>query len=119
MALKSKGVDMSLKHTPGPWRLHDKIPTLVVTGELEIAMTECLSERADYARALSLRAYNKATREANARLIAAAPELADACQLTMDYFADPGDLLSPLRIKKTAELITKVHAALIKAGVEK
>ena len=65
---------MSAKHTPGPWRLYQG-PLLYVEADNHVGPIAELRSRLDYGRMHPLVAE---TRDANARLIAAAPELLEA-----------------------------------------
>jgi len=88
------------EHTPGPWRLYDEKPSLailVLTNEQPIA-----KESVAYAGADTVQVFQKsqgeATALANARLIAAAPELLEACerllrQVVVEQHAVPGALI--------------------------
>lgn len=92
--------DMEAKHTPGPWafggegpRPHHRIKDVYVSGQddagisLGFAVTSDPDKRAEY--------------RANARLIAAAPELLEALQLIAD--TDPIDAaLDPQRAVRVA-----------------
>lgn len=62
---------MSAKHTPGPWRLYQG-PLLYVEADNHVGPIAELRSRLDYGRMHPLVAE---TRDANARLIAAAPVL--------------------------------------------
>lgn len=65
------------KHTPGPWRIvQDRVPASLEVYAGKTAIAECW-RRADVE-----------TEIANARLIAAAPELLVALQLMVDRFID-------------------------------
>ena len=97
-------------HTPGPWhyrhrfhpgdREHDQIDAYAITAQRgEITIAETL--------------YSCADDEANAHLIAAAPELLAACQLARDYFQDP------IGFKKTAALMDELLGAIRKATGKK
>lgn len=61
------------KHTPGPWKQHLVDETLIVASD----RTTVASTSIDYDKA--------ETAEANARLIAAAPELLEALKIARDY----------------------------------
>lgn len=63
-------------HTPGPWKEHEGF--IVGPDDETIADPRCLPPTAD----------NTATMDANARLIAAAPELLEACKMLLPYVAD-------------------------------
>jgi hypothetical protein len=58
-----------MTHTPGPWLIESKV--YVCGGECCVAVTETYS---------AMQKLSPEQREANARLIAAAPELLEACQ---------------------------------------
>lgn len=68
------------KHTQGPW-IVAKEKTIIRTGELLVASTEPLEAFIG----TGLREYNRATREANARLIAAAPEMLEALKVALKH----------------------------------
>lgn len=90
------------KHTPGPWMIHDIDKELVTDGKRRIASTcEAITIG-------SIREYGRKTREANATLIAAAPEL---------YIALNELLAHVHKLSKwiPQELETKCVHALIKA----
>jgi hypothetical protein len=72
---------MSNKHTPGPWSINERAQVVAADGG-HIAYVEC------------------APVIANARLVAAAPELLEALQLIAQ--TDPGALLSMRSIARAA-----------------
>ena len=68
------------KHTPGPWRVvEDRVPASLEVYAGKTAIAEC------WRRADAL------TELANARLVAAAPELLQSLQEVIQYFDAPGD----------------------------
>ena len=64
---------METKHTPGPWSVGDSIDGATVHNESELMVAFCRNLAFDLGECA-----------ANARLIAAAPELLEACQLALD-----------------------------------
>lgn len=78
---------MSAQHTPGPWRTLRKNPRRVVgSGSRHIIIAGCytsLSKGRGLAAMQSGGSPDQRTAEANARLIAAAPELLDALEVSM------------------------------------
>ncbi len=69
------------EHTPGPWHVGRKVRNQVYArdGLDIIAQCDTMSEA------------TRVTEEANARLIAAAPDLLAAAQLALEAVADPAD----------------------------
>ena len=82
---------MSAKHTPGPWReLHT-----------------CIDDSRGYQIChIDLHGKSEAERDANRRLIAAAPELLDALKDMLDYYGTAS---------ANVEFLTKARAAIAKA----
>jgi hypothetical protein len=76
-------IEMKTTHTPGPWRVHEKSPTLVIDKHgLVIAQAHSYAECG----------IMRDEAEANARLIAAAPELLEALESVVEmYDARPCD----------------------------
>ena len=97
---------MGAKHTPGPWRFSDTMGGAQVTtsriGILEGSKRIC-----------TISDFDKEVRviHANGKLIAAAPDLLEACQRFMDLFSDcdmrPED--------ESHEVATIIRAAISKA----
>lgn len=68
-----------MQHTPGPWMGHSKNGRIVMAGDTKVATAE--------------RTVNPPEAFTNAKLIAAAPELLEACKAVLQYleqYADPG-----------------------------
>lgn len=63
---------MTVKHTPGPWGVYPDCPNTMVYCDDKAGsrVADCSSETTDL---------SKEEKEANAKLIAAAPELLEAC----------------------------------------
>ena len=107
---------MSSKHTPGPWRLEEVVdrsikhlcPVADVDGFslLTVVHTEgndgneCIPFAAVY-------------RDADARLIAAAPELLDACRMVL-FLEHLGGMLPGVK-EIVQEAVNKARAAIAKA----
>ena len=92
---------MTADHTPGPWRRQIIAPTF------EHTSIETANGKLAIARVYS--------RGANARLIAAAPELLEACKLIVSVF----DALPPTSAARTERLqINAARAAIAKATGE-
>ena len=70
---------MNTKHTPGPWRLSTSNPLAVNTSSAEMAIGIATTHGTDDSNYSSFFPSLEQA-EANARLIAAAPELLDALQ---------------------------------------
>ena len=88
---------MEAKHTPGPWKVDKELTSR--SGEWLIAM-----DAGDKGRGIAIAETRVATGAelANARLIAAAPELLEALQLIAD--TDPVDAaLDPQRAVRIAQ----------------
>lgn len=80
MATETKQV----KHTPGPWHVGVERKQCVYSGVAEVAGTKFIAD-------LSNPFDDGDTIQANARLIAAAPDLLEACKAIS---TDPGDMAS-------------------------
>lgn len=79
---------MSSNHTPGPWRTFNwKGQETIVQNHVGQAIADC-----DVNRYLELSA-----KQANARLIAAAPELLEALQSIIEFANDPCGALHTVR----------------------
>lgn len=75
---------MSAKHTRGPWQVEDAAGEITICAETGTAIDESICFVADGG-------WNQMPRKtaiANARLIAAAPELLEALQAFVNYVAD-------------------------------
>lgn len=75
---KEERIDiMENKHTKGPWEVSKVIRNKIIASKTAITIADCCITN------LIL----KAERDANARLIAAAPDLLEACKLAAKYVA--------------------------------
>ena len=102
---------MSAQHTPGPWRLYQG-PLLYVEADGHLGPIAELRSRLDVGYLHPLVAE---TREANARLIAAAPDLLEACKLIVSAF----DALAPASAARNEPMqINAARAAIAKATRE-
>lgn len=74
--------EIAAKHTPGPWRAreHNSGASIVDAGPFQILLTNTVGATAD-------------VWTANARLIAAAPELLQLVKEALDEFENPHSLL--------------------------
>lgn len=68
---------MNAQHTPGPWAIKAYSDTILISHYIGMGSNEVVA-RAEPAR-------RPAIREANARLISAAPELLAACRWMQDF----------------------------------
>lgn len=89
------------KHTPGPWKQHLVDETLIIAND----QTAIASTSIDYDRA--------ETAEANARLIAAAPELLCSCRALVESF--DAYVKEQIRIIEQPVEITAARIAIAKA----
>ena len=80
---------MKTKHTPGPWNVKDSD---TVVGPAGNVVAECCGY-SDKATTPEQQA--QGGRESNARLIAAAPELLEACRLIVLAYGHMDDLTNP------------------------
>jgi len=71
---------MAVKYTPGPWEVKDKT-TIYGRGMAKFTIIRVATAHRDH---------SSLTAQANARLIAAAPELLEALQHAHDYLAASG-----------------------------
>lgn len=81
---------MSGNWTPGPWRVDPKFACDVQSGDGAVEIG-CAWERPDLGRTMIVRGPvlpEPGHAEANARLIASAPDLAEALALALEYWAD-------------------------------
>lgn len=97
-------------HTPGPWRVDPDYSADIQTadGRLEIAaiMSDYTTDNAP----------PEAKAAANARLIAAAPELLDALAALLDDYVLTYDCACNYQLDADAEpVVTKARAAIVKA----
>lgn len=104
---------MTAKHTPGPWEVGKAATCSVWVGDTQVASCnwtiecpDCGSKEADYR--VGKDAFNPTeVREANARLIAAAPDLLEACKLLYaELVNDNADLDC---VKQAAHAIAKAE----------
>lgn len=92
-------------HTPGPWRIKtDSVwenicSTIVRVGGIEIMAPQ------------SQLAYSDQQNEANARLIASAPELLLACKLAWPLIHDKWDTKNPAQTKAIRALESAINKA--------
>jgi hypothetical protein len=127
---------MSEKHTPGPWHVwgeadlrEHNIEDLVIVAS-QVAVEEQTDENSLYvcnvgSPVAPISGHTGGVGLANARLIAAAPELLEACEGWMNFLEelardeDPDDPLPKARNAFHRERIEKTRAAIAKAtGVE-
>lgn len=91
-----------MTHTPGPWEIHQRWPNYhgaeIRAGNISLADLRC-------------NGHNERHGEANARLIAAAPELLDALQKLVAFMADDEPYDDPI----SATLFDKAINAIAKA----
>lgn len=95
-------------HTPGPWRIAPEFSVLSVwSGDTEVASAWRESGWID-----------EATQRANARLIAAAPDLLAACEamLAHEVYTYEGNLEA--RVTVPRDVIDQLRAAIAKARPE-
>ncbi len=88
-------------HTPGPWTLERE---LVMAGTKEIAQVKCVNHR--YVD----RVHFDETRDANAKLISAAPEMVAALKMFLAWYSTP-------EVHEPGSAAFEALAALKKAGV--
>ena len=103
--------------TPGPWEISRKSNTTVCCCPGGIAIAACGIHSGNSKDSGEL----QAGQEANARLIAAAPDLRDALLLFIDIWNSSGDASngSKRAQKRRVDMWDKVNAALEKAGVQR
>lgn len=83
---------MKTKHTPGPWRMEDNwdnYPGERKPGRYNIRSQDDGWNVARVWEAEETGPFSKEQVEANARLIAAAPELLEACEWALSELAEP------------------------------
>ena len=103
---------MSAKHTPGPWRLYQG-PLLYVEADNHVGPIAELRSRLDYGRMHPLVAE---TRDANARLIAAAPDLLEALKELLGPYVDkPSETTGMMDLLVCGEDIDAARAAIAKS----
>jgi hypothetical protein len=98
-----------MKHTPGPWIVHDHAPASVWAGDEHVATCNWWIDPAaiqegepDY------RVKSATKREANARLIAAAPDMLEAMKNLLDLF-DPYGPEAQRAAKQARAVIAKAE----------
>lgn len=83
-----------MNHTPGPWRLGEYVSWQVWTADRELCVATCMAGLGNSPGPLAI--------QANARLIAAAPELLEVCIALLD--------LTPILLGKTeADIVEKAR----------
>jgi hypothetical protein len=96
------------KHTPGPWSVADR---LVPNGRRWV--------QRNHTRTLVALVYSTPEREANARLIAAAPDLLEACNEALEFAEDQEDVLDGSygqpEPNRAMQVATMLRAAIAKA----
>lgn len=101
------------KHTPGPWVVSGFADDLVEAPELDlvVAITDC--------SLISVRLPKMDAIEANARLISAAPDMAEALRRLLKW-VEPiaGDNRDDAAEKEELASVEAARAALKKAGIE-
>ena len=100
---------MSTQHTPGPWALGSK------SGHIETANAWRMSIAICYNKDSRADGVSKEEFEANARLIAAAPDLLEVLELCQGNISS---LLASAHPKVYGEWLTVVKAAIAKAKGE-
>jgi hypothetical protein len=90
------------KHTPGPWTVVDEDDGFLRVVRSELLIAACESRWHDLAP--------RSERPQNARLIAAAPQLAEACEAMLDGWG-------ALSAADFAAVVKQATAALTKAGL--
>ena len=94
--------------TPGPWT-YDKRPRVGASEGCEIRTVEAVQHTAVFAGPLFVGTVNN---EANARLIAAAPDLLQACRDTLTYWESTGFAVCE---KDCDCIVDQMRAAILKA----
>lgn len=102
-----------MKHTPGPWFVDDD-------GDICVSDPNSPMGREMVADAFQMDDEPNDVREANARLIAAAPELLEACHTVAGFLSklencDTSDPLWTLRVRIHKPLWDKLRPAIAKA----
>jgi hypothetical protein len=90
--------------TPGPWSVLEGRPTSIAVGDLVIAHVFGSSDGRELPKA------------ANARLIAAAPDLRDALRLAEAFISVATPMVAADRGEAIESVLPKIRAALAKAG---
>ena len=91
--------------TPGPWKRSDSSACIVDSESGEICQVDLYHE------------FERDVREANARLIAAAPELLEACKQLVAFIEEIPEDDVPVTNDED-EMMIKVHNAITKARGE-
>lgn len=104
-------------HTPGPWHVEMRNEPIGQTGDFD-----CVALIKPHCRERAFPSWvaevsESDNQEANAKLIAAAPELASACVLLMKQLGS-GDVQMFAECAELPDPIEKMESALKKAGVE-
>lgn len=97
----------NMPHTPGPWRIGDVRANgeVLIHGDRQIV-------------ASAIQGHREYTAEANARLIAAAPDLLDALEELRRWFDDNVSTYEPHCSPEYAEMWERVRKAISKARGE-
>jgi hypothetical protein len=102
---------MNTKYTPGPWEIGTGIvKTPINSGHKHIAMVNYYKSGSEPERSV----YGE-EHEANAQLIAAAPELLEALEEAVTWMETYVRVTSTPNVGPLAQDITKAHAAITKA----
>ena len=104
---------MEAKHTPGPWELDDEAGNRPQRGSGGERVWKVVRPRGGLIADVSAWWVATGTARENARLIAAAPELAEACQALIALVDGP----KPVNSNTVADVHVLARAALRKAGV--
>lgn len=102
------------KHTPGPWSVREKSPHIVSAGTYTVHditenrfVCQCFHGH-------SKEAITKDEMHANARLIAAAPDLLFACRIALDWLNQVAEH-APIVFGGEDEIAEQLEAAIAKA----
>lgn len=112
----TKPKNTEAKHTPGPWWFaqHDEYGRYTV-GQGDVAIFRTITQGDSGPGEAPITQARDEHQKANARLIAAAPELLAACEAAAQViFGGPGERLESGDVERARELL---RAALAKAGV--
>ena len=86
---------MKAKRSPGPWKAHLNVPTAIIEGHIIKTDDDVASPIASLWVGGGTK--GKPTQKANAFLIAAAPELLEACKQALTLILDTHDVAVLLR----------------------